>query len=237
GCNSGWFSAGDDLHQIKISGRVLLELLHHAFEHVEGLTLVLDKRILLTVPTQTDSFLEVVHVQQVIFPKLVEHAQHDHALVIAHSIGANQLFLCVIARLQFFEYGIAEFLTVEGFRLDALGKNIYAKASKDRIFQPFDVPIGGVRFYRRVLFEQIAQDAGDIIFDDEIFLIDTFEQAAAQAIDGFALLVHDIDVLQQVFSRLEVLGFDGFLSLLNAAADEPRLNGHALFHSEFLQQA
>src|SRR6478672_4103451 len=74
GHNAGWLSAGNDLHEIQIAGRVFLKLLHHAFEHVEGLPLVFDQRILLTIPTQTNSLFEVVHVKQVIFPKLVEHA-------------------------------------------------------------------------------------------------------------------------------------------------------------------
>ena len=82
-------AASDDLHQVKIASRVFLEALHHGFEHVERLALVLDQRILLPIATKTDSLFEVVHIEQVVFPLLVEDAQHDHALVIAHGFGTD----------------------------------------------------------------------------------------------------------------------------------------------------
>src|SRR3984957_8361401 len=73
-----------DLHQVEITNRVFLEALHHGFEHVEGFSLVLDQRIVLAISAQADALFEVIHAEQVIFPLLVDHAQHDHALVMAH---------------------------------------------------------------------------------------------------------------------------------------------------------
>ena len=62
------------------------------------------------------------------------------------------------------------------------------------------------------------------------------KQLAAQAVDRLALLVHDVVVLEQVFARFEVLRFDGFLRALDALGDHLRLDGHALFHAQPLQQ-
>ena len=50
-----------DLHQVQIANRLFLEALHHLFEHVEGLALVLDQRIVLPVAAQADAFFQVVH--------------------------------------------------------------------------------------------------------------------------------------------------------------------------------
>ena len=51
----------------------------------------------------------------------------------------------------------------------------------------------------------VAENAGDVVVEDEFFLVDAFEQAAAQAVDGLALLVHDVVVFEQVFAGFEVL--------------------------------
>ena len=47
--------------------------------------------------------------------------------------------------------------------------------------------------------------AGDIVFDNQIFLIEPFQQTAAQAIHRRALLVHHVVILKQMFAGLEVL--------------------------------
>src|SRR5216684_531399 len=57
-----------DLHQVQVADRFFLKALHHLFEHVVGLALVLDQRIMLSVAAQVDALLQVVHREQVIFP-------------------------------------------------------------------------------------------------------------------------------------------------------------------------
>ncbi len=58
----------------------------------------------------------------------------------------------------------------------------------------------------------------------------------AQAVDRLALLVHHIVVFEQMFAGFEVLRFDGFLRCFDAARDQPRFDGNALFHAETLEQ-
>ena len=89
---------------------------------------------------------------------------------------------------------------------------------------------------RAILVHQIAENRGDIIFEDQIFLVRALEQTAAQAIHGLALLVHHVVVFEQMFARFKMLAFDRFLRGLDAAADHLRLDRHALFHAQPLQQ-
>ncbi len=103
----------DDLHAEEVAGGVLLEAHHHAFEHLEGLALVGDERVLLGVAAEADAFLEVVHGEEVIFPEAVEDGEHDDALVVAHLLGAEDLLLDVVAGAEFFEDGFAELVAVE----------------------------------------------------------------------------------------------------------------------------
>ena len=72
--------------------------------------------------------------EQVVFPLRVDHAQHDHALVVAHRLGADQLFLGVVSLLEPVENCIAQFLAIQFFRLDAFRINVDAEAGEDRIF-------------------------------------------------------------------------------------------------------
>ena len=87
----------DDLHAEEMARGVLLEREHHGFEHLEGLFLVGDERVLLGVAAEADAFLEVVHGEEVIFPEAVEDAEHDDALVVAHGGRAEDLLLDVVA--------------------------------------------------------------------------------------------------------------------------------------------
>ena len=48
---------------------------------------------MLRVPAQSNTLFQVVHAEQMVFPLRVQHAEHDHALVITHGIGADQLLL------------------------------------------------------------------------------------------------------------------------------------------------
>ena len=80
------------------------------------------------------------------------------------------------------------------------------------------------------------RDSADVVFEDELALIDAFEKLAAQAVDGLALLVHHVVVLEQVFARFEVLRFDGFLRGLDAIGDHLRLDGNAFFHAQLFKQ-
>ena len=86
------------------------------------------------------------------------------------------------------------------------------------------------------LIEQAAEDVAHVILKDQFLLVEPFQQLPAQAVNRLALLVHHVVVFEQVFAGLEVLPFDGLLRCLDAPRDHLRLDGHALFHAQPLQQ-
>ena len=150
-------AAFDDLHEIQVANGLFLEALHHGFEHVEGLALVLHQRIVLSVAAQADAFAQVVHAEQVVFPLLIEHAQHDDALVMAHRVRADELFLGVVALLQLVEDGVAQFLPIQLVGVDALFLDVHAEAGEDLVLQALDVPVRGTRVLVGVLVEQACR--------------------------------------------------------------------------------
>ena len=82
-----------------------------------------------------------------------------------------------------------------------------------------------------ILVEQIANDAANVILKNEVLLVDPLEQLMTQAVHRLALLIHNIVIFKQMFSRLEVLRFDSFLRCLDTSRDQLRLDRDSLFHS------
>ena len=100
----------------------------------------------------------------------------------------------------------------------------------------FELPLVGVGLFGGVLVEDVGEDGGEVVVGDELLLVDSLHELPAQTIDGFALLVHDVVVFEDVFAGLEVLGFDGFLRGFDAAGDHAGFDGDALFHAEALEE-
>ena len=226
----------DDLHAEEMAGGVLLEAEHHGLEHLEGLLLVGDERILLGVAAQADAFLEVVHGEEMVLPEAIEDAEHDDALVITHGRGAEDLLLDVVASAKFVEDGFAQLVAVELGGVDLvfeMGTEDVVEIAEERR----ELPLFGVLLFRGVLVEEVGEDGGDVVVGDELLLVYAFHELAAEAVDGFALLVHDVVVLEDVFAGLEVLGFDGLLGGLDAAGDHAGFDGDALFHAEALEES
>src|SRR5262249_21929622 len=76
--------------------RLVLDALLHEREELEGLLLVLDERVPLTVPAQADAFLQVVDREEVVFPLLVDDLEHHELLVGPHHLGAEELLLGLV---------------------------------------------------------------------------------------------------------------------------------------------
>src|SRR5271167_3873064 len=226
----------EDLHQIEVAYRLFLEALHHGFEHVKGFALVLHQRIVLPVPAQPDTFAQVVHAEQVVLPLLVDDAQHDDALVMAHRVRANQALLGVVALFELLEDRVTEFLPVELLRVNTLGRDVHTEAGEQLVLQALDVPILGMSFLSAVLVEQAAEKFAHIVFEDEFLLVNTFQQLPAQSVHRLPLLVHYVVVFEQVFAGLEVLPLDRLLRRFNTPRDETRFNRNALFHPQPLEQ-
>ncbi len=120
--------------------------------------------------------------------------------------------------------------------VDSRSRSVAPKMSKSCVEELVGLPLVRVRFFGRVLVEDVGQDGGGVVLGDELLLVDALHELAAQAVDGFALLVHDVVVLEDVLAGLEVLRFDGLLRGFDAAGDHAALDGHAFFHAEALEQ-
>ena len=80
----------------------------HCLEHVERLDLVLDERIPLPVGAQIDALAQHVHAIEMLHPMIVDDAQHDDLLKLAHVLFAEELLtrrVCFMRRLpeRFFQ--------------------------------------------------------------------------------------------------------------------------------------
>ena len=150
--------------------------------------------------------------------------------------GAEDFFLGFVLLLELVEDGVAQFVARRSCGVDAGGRKAEAELADQLFIEALDVPLVRADVLSRELVEHAAEDAADVVFEDELALLDAFKQLAAQAVDGLALLVHDVVVLEQVFARFEVLRFDGFLRALDALGDHLRLDGHAFFHAQPLKQ-
>ena len=138
--------------------------------------------------------------------------------------------------MSFSKNCVPEFLAIQRFRLDSFFQDVHSEAGENRIFQAFEIPIVGMGFGRAKFIDQAGENARNIIFKNQVLLIDTFEQAAAQSIDGLALLVHHIVVFEQMLASFEVLPFDRLLCSFNAAADQLRFNRNSFFHPQALEK-
>src|SRR5271165_1823918 len=131
----------DHLHQVQVADCFLLEALHHGLEHVERFALVLHQRVMLTVAAQPDALAQVVHAEQVVFPLLVNDAEHDDALVVAHGLRADQLLLGVVTLLQLVEDRVTKFLAIQLIGFDSFRRDVHTEAREELVLQALDVPI------------------------------------------------------------------------------------------------
>ena len=86
-----------------------------------------------------------------------------------------------------------------------------------------------------ILIKKRAKNSSHVLFENQIFLIDAFQQLAAQAVNRLTLLVHHVVILKQVFASFEVLAFDCLLRLFDSPCDQAGFDRNSLFHSEPLQ--
>ena len=80
-----------------------LDLLHHFLEHFKPFTLVLDEGILLSITTQPNPFLQVIHGQEMLTPALIHRLQGYQPLHVSRDFRAPFLLFLRIAVPSFFQ--------------------------------------------------------------------------------------------------------------------------------------
>src|SRR5450432_4585120 len=221
--------ARSHLKKIQVANRFIFDPVHHGGENLVGFLLIFDQRVLLAVGPVADALLELVHGQQVVFPLVVDHLQHDDALGLAHDVGAHQILFLLIPLLETLANKIGHLLA--GHLRHFGGVDPGAELAEDVVAQVGQFPGVGVLVVRAAPVDKLVDNALHHIHHP-LFLVDAFEQAAAHAVDSLALLVVDVVIFQQVFAGFEVLGLHGFLRLGDAPRDHLGLDGHVLFHAQ-----
>src|SRR5262249_50273469 len=155
------------------------------------------------------------------FPLLVDDVQHNDALGLAHHFRGDQILFFAITALEDFVEALLHRIPAEP--ADCFGGYANAELGEDIALEIRHVPLFLANFGRAAQVHD-GPDYALYVTKDVLALIAAFEQRAAQAIDGLALLVHDIVVLEQVFAGGEILGFDGLLRRGDAFGDQPGLD-------------
>ena len=196
---------------------------------MERLLLVFDERILLPVASQSDALLEVVHRKQVVFPLLVQQLQHDHALGVAHAFDADLLTLGFVALADLLGELVRQPLPIQPVQVEFL--EIHPEVRMDVAVQARDVVRVRMRPLRTAALHIAAHRVADK-FKDAIALVLALEHFAPPRIDGLALLVHHVVVLEHVLAGFEMLGLDGLLRCFDALGDQAGFDRHVLLHAE-----
>src|SRR5271170_5664905 len=219
---------------------VLLHHGHQRLEHREPFFLVLDQRIHLRIAAQPDSFLQMVHREQMVFPKHVERLQHHDLFDLPHH-RLGEFRLALIVKLMHAlgadidqVVGAVNRLAVEiGLRVEA-GAEL--ELLEERVVDRLPVPLRGIDFI-------VAVRTRDFL-DQRVAHVEhvglerrAAEQLAPAMVHHLALLVHDVVVFEQMFADVEVMRLDFFLRIFYRARDPSMLDRHAVFHANSIHQA
>src|SRR5215831_9525988 len=222
-----------------------LQVVDHFLEHLEGFFLVFHQRIPLAVPTESDAFFQVVHVQQVLAPELVDPAEpatiplepeHDPALQSVEQLTAERGFSLPVALLgrashQLLQLGLGRQLLGVG-----IGRQSEIELPKERLVEALEVPVFWMRIGARVALDDAVRELAHPL-EDGLFLALVFETLTTQPVDDFPLLVHHVVVLEQVLSDLEVARFNALLGRADRSRDQLVLDRLALLHAEPVHDA
>ena len=178
--------------------------------------------------TQADALAQVVHLVEVLTPLAVEYRQEDLTLELAHRRLTELGLATVIGILGIRLEVLDELLTVltVGVLVDVETNGVH---SADLVPHRLEVPVLGVAL--GVLAHTGLDDAisGGAQLDLDV---GTFENLATVPIDDVTLTVHDVVILQDVLTHLEVLRLNLLLGTLDLTRHPLGLDRHVLGHLE-----
>src|SRR5262249_3720220 len=222
-----------------------LQVVDHLLEHVERFLLVLGERIALAVPAEADALFQVIHVQEVLAPELIDAAEAAAVPLESEDDPALEAVELLVPDL-----GLA--LAVHALRL--AGDHLDQRSVRDDLavlhvrgqtkvelpgeplVEPGPVPVLRMRAGRRIALDSDAGHLADPL-EDGLLLILVLETLAADAVDDLALLVHHVVILEQVLADLEVPRLHALLGGADGARHQLVLDGLALLHAEAIHDA
>src|SRR6266545_2064797 len=218
----------------------LLQVVDHLLEHLERFLLVLHQRVALAVAAQTDALLEVIHVQEVLAPELVDPAEpaalplepeHDPALQPVEQLGSERGLPLAVAVLRAASDQIQQRLMRRQLVGLGVGGQPEVELAVQGLVESLEVPVLRVGVGRRIPLDGGLGQLSHPV-QDRLLLALVLETLATQAVDDFPLLVHHIVVLEEVLADLEVARLHALLRRADGARDQLVLDGLALFHAQ-----
>ena len=198
-------------------------------EGAVGLVLVLHQRVALTEGTQADTGFQVIHILQMRHPPAIDDTQHDLGFQHAHDrlakLGgllrhhAVQILLECLAHLR----GVV--LMIDFGHMEIVQTRHGSDPQIDRLAIPIVAGqlLGAVLLYHGL--DGVGHDLGNAALH-----VLAVQDGVAFFVDGLALQVHDVVVLEDVLTRCEVHAFDLALRGLDGLGDHGGLNGHVVGH-------
>ena len=206
-----------DAHEL--GGDRLAQIAEHGLEQLEGLGLVLVQRVALGIAAEADHRAQVVEIDQVLAPQMVERLQQDRLLDVIHDLGAEALGALGRRLVGGLEQALAHVLVVDALLLDPLlDRQVEVELGADRLGEAGRVPLLGIGLFGDV--------AGNEVLDHLVaHLGDRLGQALAVhqletlLEDHLALVVHDVVIFEQVLADVEVARLDLLLRPLERLVD------------------
>ena len=222
-----------DLHGDQRAGDLELHRLDERPEQFEGFALVLLLRVLLRVPAQVDALAQMVERRQVLAPVRIEDLQHDVALVLAIRIFGARGHLGGIGLVGLADDALQQVLVAQ-LRLllqPLLDGQLQLEVGGERFFERRDVPLLLDALGRHVHAQEVRHHAGAQVRDPLRHVLG-IQQLVPQLVDGPALVVRNVVVLEKLLPDVEVARLDLALCAFDRVGDHAVLDGLALGHLE-----
>src|SRR5439155_1985896 len=221
---------------------------HQLVKHLERFRLVLDQRITLAISAQTNARAQAVHAIEVFLPQPVNSAENgvtldglellrvfeaDFQIVRPAHLVRDELAHRELRGAQAVEDRTGHRLVLAAVgRLDNLGfRHAERESQVYPVGQAAHVPLAHLRvagaellhFLQHDLLHDVHQPVAHVIAVNDL---------VAEAVNDFALLVHDVVVFERAFADLEVVLLDALLRLLDGTIQERVGQLLALFQAD-----
>src|SRR2546427_7851649 len=225
-----------DLQLEPALGERTAQVVHQADEHLVGLLLVLDERILLAPLPELDADAQLVEVVEMVLPLFVEDADHDLRQRLIADVGDPHLPLDLLEVGELALERRAAGLLGGAHQVGAVLDHGRIRDARDReqealqvfrLDQPA-VPVAGILGRAGLFVGQLLDSGVDHAQRLGFQLLASLERELAERVDHVALLVHHVVELEQPLARLKVLQLDALLRLADGAG-YPRVGDDLAF--------
>src|SRR5271157_728582 len=209
--------------------------LQHVEEYLEALALIFAERVLLAVTPETYAFPQMVEREQMLLPVHVERAHRNVLLNAAERLYPEFLLLGVVRGEHLCFHRFEQARLCHRFDILVIKVEVEKEGLEDPVLERGHVPLLRIDLFRSVLVNELLAEPFNHL-NDAFLHVAVAQHLLAHAVDRFALLVHHVVILEEIFSYLEVVPFDPCLGVLNGLCDQLVLYGHIFVHAELAEE-